>query len=178
MPPFGRGDALHSDARARPTAALDLRHAPEPARRERLLELARDRVVWVEVRVERGPEPAAVLVPLCLAGDGAGWWGSTVDIIDIEIDQADFWRDADDVARFGGHADDPWTGVFEEDLRITRMHSGEGDPAPATELDEVFNGGDCDAEHCRMLGHEEDTTRRGEGNLADGEDVLEAEAGE
>jgi len=132
----------------------------------------------VEVRVERSPEAPAVLIPLCLAGDGAVWWGSTVDIIDVEIDQADFWRDADDVPRFGSHADNPWTRVFEEDLCITRMHSGEGDPAPATELDEVFDGGDCDTEHCRVLGHEEDATRRGEGDLADGEDVLEAEAGE
>lgn len=89
-------------------------------------------------------------------------------MVDIQITHAYFGGGAHDMAGFGAEADDPWAGVFEVDAGVARVDHGEGDAVPAAELDEVFDGGDGDAEHLGVAGEEEDAACWGEGDLGGG----------
>ena len=70
--------------------------------------------------------------------------------LNVQIDDAHFWRRAYRISRFGSETHDPRARVVNINFGVARVNSGESDAVPSAKLGEVPDGHDGDPKHGRM----------------------------
>lgn len=77
---------------------------------------------------------------------------TNLQVIDVQVADADFWRWANAIPCFGGQTHNPWAWVVNVNLSIARVDSGKGNSIPSTQLHQVLDGVNGDLKsHVRRL---------------------------
>lgn len=67
-----------------------------------------------------------------------------VHIVDIQITDANFRTGSNAVSGLGAHGNNPWAGVFEVDLGVTRMNVVMGNTVPPSQFAKVLQSRDSE----------------------------------
>jgi len=120
--------------------SLDLADWPESTGGEGFLELTGDTVIGVVVRSKRGEDDLPELVPLMLGGNSSRGRGSAVQVVDVEINDANFRRGANGVSSLSRETNDIGTGIIDINFGVTSVNGREGDTVPATKFNNILDG--------------------------------------
>lgn len=188
MPPLGCLDHVCDSGRGGASLGLNLADWPEATSGEGLLELTGDTVIRMVVWPKPGEDDLPVLVPLLLGGNSSRRRGGTIQVVDIEIDDANLRRWADSISGLGWETNNVGARVIDVNFGVSGVNGRESNAVPAAKFNNVLDGHDGDLsvqwsakqteeegretcpKHSRMPRVEQNPTRGTEGDLdCDGE---------
>jgi hypothetical protein len=155
-------------------AQLHVAQRPEAPARVRLDVLARRRVLDARDGDARGELALAALAHAARARRVLRRPRAR-DVVDVEVHDAHLGRGLDDAAQLRVDRNDPRAGILEVDAHVARVAVLVCHAAPAAQLDDVLERLDGQAEQRRVARLKEHAAVGRKRNLADAQDVVQAE---